>query len=107
MELVPAVIENPRPILQQPSSNNFNHVNLRKTEVNKRKTEVEGDVKSLEVVGRRMADSVLGVMDDIYNKPKTENWKDYLATTILKDDRYAYIGMLCILITIYILLVKK
>lgn len=61
---------------------------------------------SLTDINRNISSSFIGLMDDLFKKPKDIPWKEYIVEIFNKDQRYTYIGILFILIAIYISFIK-
>lgn len=121
-----ANIVNPQPILQQPASSKINtnpfipnqQRELELKVIQRQANEIIEDAYksnktssianlSLKQINKNISDSFLGIVDDIYKKPKDINWKDYFPKILEKDQRYAYLGVLLVLISLYILLSKR
>lgn len=56
-------------------------------------------------INRNIADSVIGVMDDLFRKPEPTPWAEYILEILQRDQRYAYIGILFILVAVYMIIV--
>lgn len=65
----------------------------------------ENNHKFSEII-KHIASSFTGILDDILNKPENEFWNDYLPMIFYKDNRYQYLTILLIFITLYVLLIK-
>lgn len=74
-------------------------------EYNKNKTTSVVNL-SIREINKNVSSSVIGLLDDLFKKPKDIPWRVYLPIIIQKDQRYTYIGVLFIIIAIYMLLVK-
>lgn len=116
-------LQNPQPILQQDRSNivtnpfipnaqkekeletiNKEASDIIEKEYNKNKTSsiLNQPIKD---INKNIAESVIGILDDLFNKPDDTDWTSYIQTILQKDQRYAYIGILFILIAVYSLIV--
>jgi hypothetical protein len=116
-------LQNPKPILQQDRSNivtnpfipnvqkereletiNKEASDIIEKEYNKNKTSsiLNQPIKD---INKNIAGSVIGILDDLFNKPDDTDWTSYIQTILQKDQRYAYIGILFILIAVYSLIV--
>lgn len=116
-------LQNPQPILQQDRSNivtnpfipndqkekelqtiNKEANDIIEREYNKNKTSsiLNQPIKD---INKNIAGSVIGILDDLFNKPDDTEWTAYIQTILQKDQRYAYIGILFILIAVYSLIV--
>jgi hypothetical protein len=116
-------LQNPQPILQQDRSNivtnpfipnvqkereletiNKEASDIIEKEYNKNKTSsiLNQPIKD---INKNIAGSVIGILDDLFNKPDDTDWTSYIQTILQKDQRYAYIGILFILIAVYSLIV--
>lgn len=60
---------------------------------------------SLSEINANISKSCIGILDDIFDKPKSTTWGEYVQIILKKDQRYTYIGFLLIFIAFYILLV--
>lgn len=121
-----ANLSNPQPILQEPSSSSINtnpfipnkqkEIELKVIEkeannivqnaYNSNKTSSISNL-TLKEINTNVSDSFIGFVDDLFVKPKDVPWKYYLPKILEKDQRYAYLGILLILISLYILLSKR
>jgi hypothetical protein len=61
---------------------------------------------SLSEINANISKSCIGILDDIFDKPKSTTWGEYIQIILKKDQRYTYIGFLLIFIAFYILLVS-
>jgi len=61
---------------------------------------------SLSEINANISKSCIGILDDIFDKPKSTTWGEYVQIILKKDQRYTYIGFLLIFIAFYILLVS-
>jgi hypothetical protein len=116
-------LQNPQPILQQDRSNivtnpfipnvqkereletiNKEASDIIEKEYNKNKTSsiLNQPIKD---INKNIAGSIIGILDDLFNKPDDTDWTSYIQTILQKDQRYAYIGILFILIAVYSLIV--
>jgi len=50
--------------------------------------------------------SIIGVLDDLLNKPSDVPWNSYLVSTLRKDQRYFYVGILLVVLSIFFLLIR-
>lgn len=57
-------------------------------------------------INKGVSVTFMGFLDDLFNKPDTDNWPNYLQQIITKDERYNYFAVLLFFIAIYILLIK-
>ena len=62
---------------------------------------------SLSDISKNLSKSCIGLLNDILNKPKDIHWFEYLQIILRKDQRYTYIGILLIIISLYVLLVSN
>lgn len=62
---------------------------------------------TLKQINTNMASSILGFFNDLFTKPSDIPWGTYIPTILEKDQRYAYFGILFIIIAIYMLITKK
>jgi len=60
---------------------------------------------SIQQINANISKSVIELMDDLFMKPESESWIDYIKEIMQKDDRYSYIGILLILIAVYMIIV--
>jgi hypothetical protein len=63
--------------------------------------------QSLGQININISQSVIGFLDDCFNKPDDIPWKHYLPMITQKEQRYTYIGILLIFISIFFLIVKQ
>ena len=61
---------------------------------------------SLNDINQNVSSSFIGLIDDLFTKPKETPWKEYIVEIFNKDQRYTYIGILFILIAVYISFIK-
>jgi hypothetical protein len=61
---------------------------------------------SLSEINANISISCIGILDDIFDKPKSTSWGEYIQIILKKDQRYTYIGFLLIFIAFYFLLVN-
>jgi hypothetical protein len=113
-------IVNPQPILQQDKSSMVTSNPLIPNEQKEREiivtdsnsninTSNKTTVKNMSIqdINKKIGSSVIGFFDDLFLKPENVPWKEYLPTILQKDERYTYIGILCILIGFYLLLARS
>jgi hypothetical protein len=62
---------------------------------------------SLTSINQNMSKSIIGFLDDLFVKPKEEKWIDYLPKILQKDKRYTYFGILFIIISFYMMIVRS
>lgn len=62
---------------------------------------------SLSNISKNLSDSIIGLMNDLLNKPKNIDWFPYIEQSIKKDNRYTYIGILFIIIALYFILTQE
>lgn len=60
---------------------------------------------SIQQINKNISKSVIGLMDDLFTKPESRSWIEYIKEIMQKDDRYSYIGILLILIAVYMMIV--
>lgn len=121
-----ANLSNPIPILSQPSSSTINTNpfipneqreielkviqkqanNIVEQAYESNKTSSIANL-TLKEINTNVSNSFLGLVDDMYQKPDDIPWKVYLPKILEKEQRYAYLGVLLILISLYILLSKR
>lgn len=116
---------NPQPILQQDKSsivttNPFipNEQKTRElTELqNQANTIIEDAYKenktstiaymSITDISKNLSTSVSGLFDDLFTKPNDIPWNVYIPMILQKEQRYAYLGILLILISLYIIITR-
>lgn len=119
-----ANITNPQPILQQPKSiittNPFIPDDQKKAELQdlqnsanqiiqtnyeQNKTSSIKDM-SISNINQNVASSIMGIIEDLFNKPDDIPWTQYIPYIFSKDQRYAFIGVLFIFIAIYLSIIK-
>lgn len=117
-------IQNPVPILQQERSsittnpfipNEQKTLELETLDKEANKIIEEAWVKSksnsiknlsLNDINQNVSSSFIGLIDDLFTKPKETPWKEYIVEIFNKDQRFTYIGILFILIAVYISFIK-
>ena len=60
---------------------------------------------SIQQINANISKSVIELMDDLFKKPESKSWIEYIKEIMQKDDRYSYIGILLILIAVYMIIV--
>jgi hypothetical protein len=116
-------LTNPQPILQQDKSsivtsnplipNEQKEREIIVTDIsntaNNNNANAKNTVKNMSIqdINKKIGTSVIGFFDDLFLKPENVPWKEYLPTILQKDERYTYIGILCILIGFYLLLARS
>lgn len=63
--------------------------------------------QTLSQLNKNIAQSVVGFLDDLFNKPDDIPWKHYLPMIFQKDQRYTYLGVLLVFVSIFFLIVKQ
>lgn len=63
--------------------------------------------KSLQELNENISNSVIGIIDDLFKKPSDLPWNLYIVEIFTKEQRYAYIGMLLIIISLIIYIFSK
>lgn len=61
---------------------------------------------TLNQIHGNISNSVTGIIDDMFSKPSDVPWRLYLPTILQKDQRFAYLGILLILIAIFMILAR-
>lgn len=56
--------------------------------------------KTLQEINENISNSIIGIIDDLFKKPETTGWGVYIIEIFTKEQRYAYIGILLIIISI-------
>lgn len=121
-DAVIANLQNPMPILQQDKSsivtNPFIPNEQREKEIAALESEANTIIaseynnnktssvknQSLAELNSNVAKSLTGLFDDLFTKPNDIPWRHYLPTILQKDQRYAYLGILCLVIAfVYII----
>lgn len=62
---------------------------------------------SLSDINKNTSESILGLLDDLLNKPQDIKWITYIQICLKKDNRYTYIGIIFIVIALYIMITKE
>jgi len=118
-------IQNPTNILQQSKSNIVTNpfipneqreIELRVLDyqANKiieeayKKNKTTSGISSLTIndINKNVSSSTIGFLDDMFKKPENTLWGDYLQEIIQKEQRFAYLGVLLILIALYMLVTR-
>jgi len=60
---------------------------------------------TLDNIFKNMAMAPINLFTDLFNKPENISWLDYIPLIIQRDQRYAYIGLLIIFITLFYILI--
>ena len=106
-----ANISNPIPILQQESSKITTNTLIPKIssiEVNPPvKPQTNSTILAFQNINQKISSSLIGIFNDLFIKPNDISWINYLQTISKKDQRYFYIGIFLIMISIVILLIKQ
>lgn len=79
--------------------------NIIEQEYNKNKTTSIANL-SIREINKNISLSCIGILDDLFIKPDDVPWATYIPNIIQKDHRYAYIGVLFIVIAIFMLLLR-
>jgi hypothetical protein len=119
-----ANLQNPIPILQEPSSNittnpfipykqQIQEIEVLESEANKIMEKVfienRSSIQNIKIkqIGENISISIIGFLNDLFVKPNDINWFTYLMNIFKKDNRYAYFGILFIIIGIIIWILKR
>lgn len=62
---------------------------------------------SLRDINTNISSSFIGFFNDLFLKPNDMPWRIYIPMILERDQRYTYIGVLCIFIAVYMLAVRK
>ena len=62
---------------------------------------------TLSQVTTNVSTSFTGFLDDLFIKDDNTSWKEHLIEISTKDQRYAYLGVLLICVSLFLLLVKR
>jgi hypothetical protein len=118
-------LQNPIPILQQPKSEIItnklipnrqkveeyeiiDNIELRKQQEQKIKLENNGiKYASFATIHTRISESIIGIITEIFDKPYNEGIFEHINNTFTKNQRYAYIGLLLIMISIILYLYRN
>jgi len=97
------IVQNPKPILQQERAEltTNEYIKPKFTESEPKPEEETVTIK----INREMAVNLLGLMDDLINKPNGMNWHDHVIQCVQKEDRIMYTTVLTIFIVLFIVLV--
>ena len=57
-------------------------------------------------INEKLSVNFIGFIDDLYNKPDDENWKDYFPMILSKNERYTYFAILIFFISLFILFIR-
>ena len=110
-------ISNPVPILQQPKADLTTNPFISGTTPTQQMTPPstqqistqENDSSLSGVIGftdfnKKMSNSIMGMMDDMYEKPNNVSWQEYIPYVVGKEHRYNYLGVTIIFIIMFIIL---
>jgi hypothetical protein len=118
-------IQNPFPILQQPKSeittNPFISNEQKIIEIEEIQKEAnkiiedvykENKISGLKYttfsdINSRISDSIIGILNDLFEKPNDVSFFEYIQTIFLKEQRYAYIGVFLIFIALIISILRN
>lgn len=118
-------IQNPIPILQQPKSFittnplipnqqqeiEYTTIDIKEMEKqNKQYSEIqENGIKytSFATMHSKISESIVGVLTDLFEKPKGQNTFEHIQYIFTKDQRYAYIGLFLVILSLIIILIRK
>lgn len=62
---------------------------------------------SLKNIVHNTANSFIGFMNDLFDKPKDKKIIEHIINILEKEQRYAYIGLILIIIALYMEVVRK
>lgn len=63
--------------------------------------------QSISQLNANVAQSIVGFLDDLFNKPNDIPWKHYLPMIFQKEQRYTYFGVLLLFVSVFFLIVKQ
>jgi len=72
---------------------------------NKNKTNSIANL-NLRDISKNISSSFIGILDDLFNKPEDIKWIDYIFFIFQKDQRYAYIGIVLLMIAFYMMIIR-
>jgi hypothetical protein len=72
---------------------------------NKNKTNSIANL-NLRDISKNISSSFIGILDDLFNKPEDIKWIDYIFFIFQKDQRYAYIGIVLLIIAFYMMIIR-
>lgn len=61
----------------------------------------------IRTINDNISSSFIGFFNDLFVKPADMPWRIYIPMILERDQRYTYLGVLCIFIAIYMLAVRK
>lgn len=118
-----ANIFNPVPVLQQYKSstlttNPFIPNELKELEIETIQKEANNILQeesnkstlqytNLNEIGKKMSTSWIGLLDDFFVKPQDVSWTVYFPYIVSKNQRYAYIGLILVIIAVVIIILRK
>lgn len=62
---------------------------------------------NLRDISKNISSSFIGISEDLFTKPEDVKWIDYIFLIFQKDQRYAYIGIVLLMIAFYMMIVKN
>jgi hypothetical protein len=62
--------------------------------------------KTLQEINQNISNSIIGIIDDLFKKPNETSWNIYVIEICTKEQRYAYIGVFLIMISILLYLFR-
>lgn len=98
-------IKNPVNILQQPKSQMITNPYIQPNVPVTNHTPIVRKY-SQKSFHHNISASIIGVLDDLLNKPSAVPWTSYLLSTLQKDQRYFYIGIFCLVLAIFLFLIR-
>jgi hypothetical protein len=76
--------------------------------VSKVHTEKEKSIRymTLQEILTNTSDACISIITELTSKPKSTSWGEYIQVVLTKDDRYMYVGILLVVLSIWIYLLR-
>lgn len=124
-EAANANLQNPVPVLQQDKSKITTNPFIPNQQREKELAVIQNDAnkiiaeqynknttssikhQTLAEINVNIGKSLSGIFDDLFRKPTDTTWLAHLSNIFQKDQRYTYVGILCIFIAIVFILIQS
>lgn len=95
------LVQNPTPILQQQKAEITTNPYI---QPKPEPTETPKKSPTYSEINRNVSKTVLGLIDDLFDKPDDIPWTKYIQIILDKDDRYNYIAVLIVFTILFAVL---
>jgi hypothetical protein len=96
-------VDNPMPILQQTKANITNNLFI-KPILQDNQTVLQDNNNNTSKINQQLSTVFIGFIDDCFNKPDNIDWRYYGPMILRKDNRFTYIIVFLIIISLFIML---